>query len=288
MTERTPVAWKRRTQTDVPQPVVREVPYLEIKLEHPELEPTGQLDGSYPDGVPYGQDSDAKVFFWRPVLDPAGPDPADWIGGVATTHGLRGIEDVPAYVPPLVDENGSEVTVVVDGTIVGDSHIAQLHGYEPPSVQVAHVSDATLAITINGTGHSIRNGSRRRLSLADLGVRYEGDGTPTRTSPVLVVRYPGTRTLHHPAIGTSDRLFPSFGIDLERVPNPVPVPTHNGELDHVELAAELDVNRSDRPYAERVLWQAFAFTAFDPHREDTPVLGQTSAGHLVVGVADGE
>lgn len=288
MTERTPVAWKRRAQTDVPQPVVREVPYVEFKLEHPELEPTGQLERSYPDGVPYGQDPDERVFFWRPVLDPGGPDPADWDGAVATTHGLEGIEKVPASVPPLVDENESEVTGVVDGTIVGDSHIVQLHGYEPPSVRVAHVSNAELSISINGTAHSITNGSRRRLPLADQDVRYADDGTSTRTSPVLVVRYPGTRTLHHPAIGTSDQLFPSFGLDLETVPNPVPVPIHNGELNHVELAAELDVTRSNRPYAERVLWQAFAFTAFDPHREETPALGQTSDGHLVVGVVDGQ
>jgi hypothetical protein len=288
MTERTQVAWKRRTQTDVPHPVVREVPYLEIKLEHPDLEPTGQLDRSYPDGVPYGQDPEAKVFFWRPVLDPAGPDPAAWIGAVATTHGFGGIEQVPASAPSLVEEDGSDVTVIVDGTIVGDSYIAQLRGYEPPSMQVTHVSAGEVALSINGSGHSIKSGNRRRLSLANQDVRYVGGGRSTRTAPELVVRYPGTRTVHHPAVGTVDRLFPSFGLDLERVSNPVPVPTHNGELDHVELAAELEVNRSDRPYAERVLWQAFAFTAFDPHGKGMPVLGQTSDGHLVVSPPNGE
>lgn len=278
----TPVAWHRRDEADIAAPLVREVPYVEVKLEHPDLEPTGQLDRFYPDGVPYGRGPDARMFFWRSVLEPGGPEPADWIGAVATTHGLAGVANVPTSVPPLVDDDGTGVTAIVDGTVVGDAQTVRLRRYDPPSVRVTQLSPDELAISIDGTDHSVASGSRRRISLPDRDVTYADDGRSTSTTPVVSVRYPGVRTLYHPAIGSADRLFPSFGLDLDTVPNPVPVPTQTGELNHEELADVLGVDRSDRPYAERVLWQAFSFTAFDPHRETSPSLGQTSNGLLVV------
>lgn len=107
------------------------------------------------------------------------------------------------------------------------------------------------------------------------------DGATTVT-PELVVRYPGSRELHHPAPGADYRLFPSFGLELDDLPDPVPVPTTAGELDDAALATALGVDLSERPYPERVLWQAFAYTAFDPHSETTPELAQLEDGHLVV------
>jgi hypothetical protein len=284
----TPVAWHRRDEAAISAPIVRDVPYVEVKLEHPDLEPTGQLDRFYPDGVPYGRGPDARMFFWRPVLQPGGPEPGDWIGAVATTHGLGGIANVPAAIPPLVDDEGSGMTAIVDGTVVGDAQTVLLRRYDTPSVRVTQISSAEVTISIDGTDHSIATGNRRQISLSDRDVTYADEGRTTSISPVVSVRYPGVRTLYHPAVGSADRLFPSFGLDLETVPNPIPVPTHGDELNHEALADLLDVDRSDRPYAERVLWQAFAFTAFDPHGETTPSLGQTSDGLLVLAAAEDE
>lgn len=63
---------------------------------------------------------------------------------------------------------------------------------------------------------------------------------------------------------------------------PLAVPTANGELDHEALAASLGVDLSARPYPERVLWQAFAYTAFDPHADSVPELWQFPTGHLAL------
>jgi hypothetical protein len=114
------------------------------------------------------------------------------------------------------------------------------------------------------------------VRLADSG------GAETEVAPALRVRFPGVRTLYHPPADEGGALFPSFGLDLGNLPNPVPVPTAHGELDHGALADALGVDLDDRPYAERTLWQAFAYAAFDPHRDDPARLRQTDAGLLVV------
>jgi hypothetical protein len=77
-------------------------------------------------------------------------------------------------------------------------------------------------------------------------------------------------------------VFPSFGLDPSDLPNPMPVPTAGGELDAAALAAELGVDRSERPYPERVLWRAFAHTAFDPHADAVPELARLESGHVVL------
>jgi hypothetical protein len=119
------------------------------------------------------------------------------------------------------------------------------------------------------------------LSNRDLEPIDTDDG-PTTVTPELVVRYPGRQELHHPAPGADYRLFPSFGLDLAELPNPLPVPTTAGELDHEALGQSLGVDLSNRPYPERVLWQALAYTAFDPHGERGATLTKPDDEHIVL------
>ncbi|MFC6729124.1 hypothetical protein ACFQDG_10775, partial [Natronoarchaeum mannanilyticum] len=112
--------------------------------------------------------------------------------------------------------------------------------------------------------------------------RPDADGGHVSVTPELAVRFPGERELHHPASGGGYRLFPSFGLELAAVPSPVPSPTANGELDHATLAASLGVDLSGRPYPERVLWQAFAYEAFDPHADAARRLAQFPDGHVAL------
>jgi hypothetical protein len=59
------------------------------------------------------------------------------------------------------------------------------------------------------------------------------------------------------------------------------VPTTAGELDDAALATAVGVELSARPYPERALWQAFAYTAFDPHADAAPALAQLPDGRIV-------
>lgn len=140
-----------------------------------------------------------------------------------------------------------------------------------------------MELSVAGSEYSIVTGKRRRIRLSEQRVEPAGrDEGRTTATPELVVRYPGRRELHHPAPGAAYRLFPSFGLDLDAVPNPVSVPTAAGELNDVALADELGVDLSRRPYPERVLWRAFAFTTFDPHGDTPRELTQLETGHIVL------
>ncbi|WP_199722779.1 hypothetical protein [Haloplanus aerogenes] len=144
-------------------------------------------------------------------------------------------------------------------------------------------TETAIALTVAGSEYTIATGERRRIRLSEQRVEpAEHEGGPTTVTPELVVRYPGRRELHHPAMDTDYRLFPSFGLDLDTLPNPISVPTEAGELDDGALADELGVHRSDRPYPERVLWQAFAYTTFDPRDDTPPELTQLETGHIVL------
>lgn len=281
------VDWHRGDPDAAPEPMVRRVPFLELKLEHPALEPTAYGEGFFPDAVPYELDGRARAFYWRPSIDrsstPAGP----WALACATTGELRGVADLPAAAPPLAERGSDETTVIVDGTVGGDATTARVRSYDPPAVGLESISDERVVVAAEGTEYAVDAGDRRRLPLADRTVEVangdaDGDATRTTVTPTLAVRYPGRRELHHPAPGAAARLFPSFGLELSAFPQPMAVPTAAGELDHDALAERLGLALESRPYPERVLWRAFAYGAFDPHAEAVPTLTQVRTGHLVL------
>lgn len=280
---RTTVEWRLISPEEVPTPIVRRVPYLELKLEHPDLEPIGHGSRFFPDVVPYELDGARRVFYWRPALAPSSGEPSDWELVCATTHELTGIDAVPAEGPPLVVADAEGTTLVVDGTVGGETTTSHVPSYSVPDIGIDSPSDSRIEVTVEGTEYSVPTGERRRIRLAEQYVEpVDVDGDPTTVTPELVVRFPGMHELHHPARGATYRMFPSFGLNLDAVPNPLPIPTVADELDDAALATELGVDLSQRPYPERVLWQAFVYTAFDPHAGTMPELTQLETGHIVL------
>lgn len=291
------VEWRRQSAGTAPSPLVRRLPYVECKLEHPDVEPTGLADRFFPDAVPYELAGSERVFYWRPALaderdsgknDPYGNDSderdpgEDWRAACATTDSLVGLGALPSSAPQLTSEHDDGVSLVVDGTIGGDTTTVVVRSYAPPRIEIAAVTESAVDLRVEGVRERIAVGERRRISLDERTVEpVEGDAGPTRTTPELVVRYPGRRELHHPAPGASYRLFPSFGLDLASLAQPLAVPTAAGELDDRALADRLDIDLAARPYPERVLWRAFANTAFDPYAERPPELAQLRTGHVV-------
>lgn len=279
----THVEWRLIPPDTVSPPVIRQLPYLELKLEHPGLEPTGYGDRFFPDVVPYEFDDTSRIFYWRPALVPLSSDPGDWKLACATIHELTGIGEFPTTVSPLVTEDTSGTTIVVDGMIGGDVMTSHVQSYVGPDISLNYRSNMTIELLESEVEYIISTGERRRIRLAEQRIELmDQDDESTTITPELVVRYPGQRELHHPAKGASYRLFPSFGLDLDDVPNPLSVPTTAGELDDTALANELGVDLSHRPYPERVLWQALAYTAFDPHSDTMPELTQLETGHIVL------
>lgn len=278
-----PVEWRRSSPDEVSSPLVQQRPYLELKLEHPTLESTGAGDRFFPDAVPYELDGTPRVFYWQPSIAFSATEPEHWELVCATTHELVGFDSLPAAGPPLVTEGASGTTVVVDGTIGGDVKTSHVASYSAPAVSIDRHVDSEVQLTVNGTEYRLSSGQRRRIRLGEQHVEpLNADGRPKTITPELVARFPGQRELHHPAPGATYRLFPSFGLDLADVSNPLPVPTTVGELDDSALATALDVDLSRRPYPERALWQAFAYTAFDPHADATPELTQLPTGQIVL------
>ena len=266
---------------EVEPPLVRRLPYLEVKLEHPGLEPTSYGEGFFPDAVPYALAGSERVFYWRSAIHPAATA-GSWELVCATTGDLGGVASLPAELPPLVEADPEGTTVVVDGTVGGDATTARVRSYPTPTVRLVSATDETVRLSADGTEFAVEAGQRRRLTLPERSVEVVGEASTRRmVAPTLALRYPGRRELHHPAPGVSYHLFPSFGLDLEDVPRPLSVPTAAGELDHDALAARLGVDLSSRPYPERVLWQALAYEAFDPHADAVPTLVQLRTGHLV-------
>lgn len=280
----TPISWTRGGG-DRPAPLAKRVPYVELRLEHPSLEADRFGDAFFPDAIPYDYRDERRAFYWRSVLPPDGPEPADWTGVCATTHGLRALTDDGTRPPPLWTRdgtNGDEAAsdadtvreLVVDGTVAGDSRVAAVRDYSPPAIAVRSADADAVSLETPAGSRSVAAGERTTVELPTQSVRSATDGESRTVTPRLRVRYPGPRTLYHPARGADAALFPAFGLDLETLPNPVPVPTAAGELDDRGLAAALGIDLSERPYPERVLWQALAYGAFDPHRETEPRFSQ--------------
>lgn len=275
------VAWRRAREAAVPNPLDCRTPYLELVLEHPDLEATRYDERFFPDAMPYAFDGERRVFYWRPALA-ASVDPGEWTAVCATTHALTPIADGERS-PDLVARADGATEVVAEGCVAGESTTTRLESYTEPDVEVATISESAVELSVDGESYAVEAGDRRRIPLSERTAELaDRGGGEVVTSPRLVVRYPGTRRLYHPAPGAEYRLFPSFGLDLEAIPSPVAVPVQNGELDHEALARALGVDPTERPYPERVLWQAFAYTTFDPNDERTACLMQFPTGQFAL------
>jgi hypothetical protein len=281
--ETTSVSWNSVPASNFEAPLVWTGPYVECKLEHRGLEPTCVGEQFFPDSVPYEANSGWRVFYWRPRLPDVTPVTDAWTGLCATTHELAPTTHHDGHEPTLFQacESGSEL--VVDGTIVGDAKTALVSEYSPPEIELRHVTEDGVEFVIDGEHTFVPVGEREQFSLSERHVETKY-GTEVTTMPELVVRFPGQRTVYHPAPRSNYHLFPSFGLDIEEIPNPIDVPTQWDELDHNALAGELGLDITSRPYPERVLWQAFAFTAFEPNTASPVELTQFSSGEIAVSI----
>jgi len=276
----TQIRWERSPSTDWSRPIIEALPYVELQLEHPSLDPSRYGESFFPDAVPYEFEGDHRVFYWRPTLEGETSEQPSQNGVCATTDSLSVVGNDRPHTPALVSRRDADTEIVVDGTVAGDSTTALVSSYSVPDVRIRELSASRLGLLLDGIEYVFSTGSRRRVPLSERTVeRADGNGTVSVT-PELAVRFPGERELHHPVPGAEYRLFPSFGLELDTVSNPLPVPTTNGELDYAALAASVGIDLSERPYPERVLWRAFAYTAFDPHSDGGPRLTQFPTGHL--------
>lgn len=277
------VPWRRIPADVVSSPIVEAVPYLELKLEHPPLDPDTYGERFFPDAVPYTLDGTSRIFYWRPRLGPISSGPEEWQLVCATPHQVGGIGSLPADGPPLVTDSGNGVRLVVEGTVGGPTSSRSMASYSAPAVVIESLSEARLELTVDGSAYALASGDRRRIRLGAQAVDLENANDCSKAvTPEFVIRYPGPRQLHHPAAAATYRLFPSFGLDLNDLSNPVSVPTQSDEVDEWGLAEAVDIDLSHRPYPERVLWQAFAHTAFNLHADSQREIGQLDSGHIVV------
>ena len=281
--ETTPVSWNAVPASDFEAPLVWTGPYIECKLEHRGLEPTCVGDQFFPDSIPYETDSGWRVFYWRPRLPDVTPAPDAWTGLCATTHELVPTTIPEAHDPTLFQPCESGFELVVDGTIVGDAKTTLVSEYSPSEIELRQITDDGVTFVVDSEPTFVSVGERKRISLSKRFVETQY-GTEVTTIPELVVRFPGQRTVYHPAPRSDYHLFPSFGLDIEEIPNPIEVPTQWDELDHNALAGELGLDITSRPYPERVLWQAFAFTAFEPNSGASIDLTQFQSGEIAVRV----
>lgn len=268
------ISWER-PEKDAVSPIRRRVPYVEMKLEHPELKPSRFGDALFPDAVPYTLDGERRVFYWRPVLRSDTPPVRSWAGVCATTHALTPVTDGASVRPSPWTRNEDGVEVVVDGTVGGSSTAVTLQSYDEPETMITSVDTESVYLRADDTSYEIASETWEEITLPTQSVIPVPDAEETQVTPRLTVRFSGETNLYHPPRSSEYAVFPSFGIDISDIPNPVPVPMENGELDHRALAPALGVDLSDRPYSERVLWQAFAYNAFGPRRGSPPQLAQS-------------
>lgn len=271
-----PVSWIQ-SHGDLPPPIARELLYVEMKLTHDTLD--GNRVGSrfFPAAIPYQYEEEYRVFFWRPFLSECEVASSSWDGLCATTHDLQPIINRAPVSPRLWTRRNDGIEVVVDGTVAGESTSVVLQAYQPPAISIESATPDGIQINVDGTSIHVQSDSQRTVRLSDQIVSAPGTGELS-LEPKLDVRYPGQRTVYHPNPEMEEAVFPSFGLDIREIPGQIRVPMENGELDHVSLAAKIGVDLTNRPYAERVLWQAFAYQTFDPHRASNPRLSQGKSG----------
>ncbi|MCG1002486.1 MULTISPECIES: hypothetical protein [Halobacterium] len=269
------VEWTLASASERAAPVRQRVRYLEAILEYRELEATRFGGGFFPDSVPYTCGEEARVFYWRSVLDVSTPPASKWDVVCATPYRVHPASEGEAVSPALTADDGR--TVVVEGTVGGDSTEAELAERQQVAVTIERVEAGGAVVVADGDRYHVERGQRRELPLGERRVELP-DGERATATLVLSVRYPGDRTFYHPAIDATYRLFPSFGVDLDDAPPTLDV-APGPSVDEDAVAAELGVDLDSRPYAERVLWQAFVHTAFG---EGAPTLTQFPDGLLAV------
>lgn len=270
------VSWIQ-SRGDLPPPIAQKLLYVELKLTHDTLE--GNRVGSrfFPAAIPYQYEDENRVFFWRPFLADCYPARLSWDAVCATTHELRPIDNRSPVSPRLWTRRNDGIEVVVDGTVAGESTSMVLQAYQPPAITIESTTPAGIQLNVDGTSIRVQSGSQRSVPLSEQTVSDLGS-RELSLEPKLQVRYPGQRTVYHPNSEMEEAVFPSFDLDIQEMPDQIRVPMANGELDHGSLAANFGVDLSNRPYAERVLWQAFAYQTFDPHRDSSPRLSQGQSG----------
>jgi hypothetical protein len=281
MQETTAVSWNSVPATEFETPLVWTGPYVECKLEHRELEPTCVGEQFFPDSIPYETDAGWRVFYWRSRFPDVTPASDAWTGLCATTHGIVPTTHSEAHKPTLFQACESGFELIVDGTIVGDAKTTLVSDYATPEIKLQHITEDGVEFVTGGETTFIPVDERERIPLPERHVETK-HGTEVMTVPELAVRYPGQRTVSHPVPNSDYHLFPSFGLDIEEIPSPLGVPTRRDELDHDALARKLGIDITSRPYPERVLWQAFAFTAFEPNSATPVELTQFPNGEIAV------
>lgn len=291
--------WTRVPATDLPEPIVETAHYVELVLAHSTLPETRLAGSLWPSAMPYRLDGEDRVWFWRDRL--AGGSRDDWSDGtgssagwVATPDGLHTVPRTGPLAPELVTRTASGIEVVVDGMVAGESTTTVVEEYEPPAISVAELTPHAVELEIAGERALVGAGDRETFPLPTQTVECvepptvddaAGSTAARRGSvsvtPRLHVRYPGARTLAHPAPGADYLLFPSFGLDLD-TQGRVPVDPAATSLDPAAVAESLGCDLDARPYAERVLWEAFVYAAFDPDCTSGTELAQFENGLLAV------
>lgn len=258
------VTWEHVPYATFESPVSWTGPYVECKLEHPQLEPTCLGERFFPDSVPYQAEAEQRVFYWRNRLSDVPKLPEQWSSLCASPHELVATTEYESCQPTLFQATREGYELIVDGTIVGDSKTAFVSQYQESVVELLSASKECVEFRVGEECMTVESGDRDRITLPERTVETEF-GTPIPVRPELEVRYPGVRTVYHPAPASSYHLFPSFSLDIEEISRTLDVPTTWGELNQEELANILGIDITSQPYPERILWRAFAFTAFDPH-----------------------
>lgn len=272
------VDWRYASPATFQSPLRWRGPYVECKLEHPQLEATCLRDRFFPDSVPY-QDGESRLFCWRRQLCPPFPPAETWTGLCGTTHGLAPLTHDAVGEPTLHQSCADGAELVVDGTVVGESTTALVSGYSGPAIQIRHVTPDCVELTVEGTDTLVPAGTSERTVLARQTVETMG-GTSVRVTPEFVVRFHGMRTVFHPAPTAEYTLFPSFGLDIDGLARRITVPTDRGTLHHDKLATEFGIDVQSLAYPERILWRAFASSAFDPQSPGTAELTQFDDGTI--------
>lgn len=275
--DRRTVAWRQASVDEFSLPLTGRRPYLEVSIEHPSLEPTRFGRRFFPNAVEYRVDGETRMWCWRSavrgVLDPG-----------------QGVCAVGADLEPLVvgrpfscvhdADHGDEIAVTA--APAGESMTTVVGGYDAPTIRVETLTEARVDLSTPVGTVSVQPGDREVVRLPARTVEVlDGESGGERTiEPRLTVRYPGVVRFLHP--DGRYGLFPSFGLDLDDLPDPVYAPVAAGVLDDAALAHDLDVDLDARPYGERPLWQAFAHVTFDPFAGHTPTIAQSPNGHFLV------
>lgn len=280
----TPVTWIEEPEPKA-SPIVKRLPYVEMQLSYPDLDATHHNGVFFPCGVPYQFDGERRVFYWTNTVFSSLLSPRQWGGICATTWDATPIVSGTATRPRLWTEHDSRYEVVSDGDITATARTAMIRDASPPVVYLVPFHGEPHCIVTRSGSESVKvpRGDTHKQDLPPHQLILDGGSSEEVTAtPQLTVRYLGIRTIYHPTLESDTVLFPSFGIDLEEIPNPVMVQTDGETVNEQVLADELGVALDERPYAERVLWQVFTYTAFGPHRSNPPQLTQTDSDLLIL------